>query len=119
MSLRPEPTKTGGSGPAVAEPETVSPYLHDRGNALYNPLTGKELSKTGPSYEALVRIGQGRPDGVDPLVLEHLKAERFVIDDVFAESRRTHLLYVSLETCTSCNHRCRSVRSRSSRATRK
>ena len=39
-------------------------------------------------------------------MLEHLRAARFLIDDVEAESRRTHLLYVSLETCTSCNHRC-------------
>ena len=42
----------------------------------------------------------------DPAVLEHLRAARFLIEDVDAEARRTHLLYVSLETCTSCNHRC-------------
>ena len=78
MSLRPEPSETIGSGPTVAEPETVSPYLHDRGQVMYNPLTGNELSKLGPAYEALVRIGEGRPDAFDPSVLERLRAERFV-----------------------------------------
>jgi hypothetical protein len=28
---------------AVIEPETVSPYLHDRGRILYNPLTGVSI----------------------------------------------------------------------------
>ena len=105
MRERPE-TRASGSAPAVAEAEAVSPYLHDRGHSLYNPLNGKELSKSSPAYEALSRIERGLSVEVDPPVLEHLRAERFLIDDVFAESRRTHLLYVSLETCTSCNHRC-------------
>jgi pyruvate-formate lyase-activating enzyme len=106
MSERPETPPRGQSAPAVAEPESVSPFLHDRGQSVYNPLTGKELPKSSPGFAALSRIERGLPAGVDPSVLDHLRAERFLVEDVFAESRRTHLLYVSLETCTSCNHRC-------------
>ena len=39
-------------------------------------------------------------------MLEHLRSARFLIEDVDREARRTHLLFLSLETCTSCNHRC-------------
>ena len=93
-------------GAALLAPETPSPFLHDRGTAVYNPLSGATLSKDGAEYAALARITAGREPAADPAVLEHLRAARFLIDDVAAESRRTHLLYVSLETCTSCNHRC-------------
>ena len=93
-------------GAAVLAPETASPFLHDRGTAVYNPLSGVTLPKDGAAYAALSRIASGRGPAADPAVLEHLRAARFLIDDVAAESRRTHLLYVSLETCTSCNHRC-------------
>lgn len=95
--------------PAVSsllEPETVSPFLHDRGTVLYNPLTGESLSKDGEAYRALARLSQGRPPEAPPEVLEHLRAARFLIEDVDREARRTHLLFLSLETCTSCNHRC-------------
>ncbi len=105
MSQQPE-HKNAGHSSALAEPETLSPYLHDRPTSVYNPLTGRELPKDGDAYRGLARISQGLPAGVDPSVLAHLRAERFLIEDAFAESRRTHLLYVSLETCTSCNHRC-------------
>ncbi len=91
---------------AVAEPEVASPYVHDRGAVLYNPLTGAELPKDSEGFRALSKIEQGLLAGVDPSVLAHLRAQRFLIEDALAESRRTHLLYVSLETCTSCNHRC-------------
>jgi pyruvate-formate lyase-activating enzyme len=94
-----------GGGTAVAA-EAASPYLHDRGDALYNPLSGISLPKDGPGFAALTRIASGGDPAADPAVLEHLRAARFLIEDVVAESRRTHLLYVSLETCTSCNHRC-------------
>jgi len=91
---------------AVLEAEAVSPYLHDRGSLLYNPTSGQSLPKDGPGYRALSNIRQGLPGEVDAGVLEHLRAARFLIDDLDAESRRSHLLFVSLETCTSCNHRC-------------
>ncbi len=87
-------------------PETRSPFLHDRGGDLYNPLSGVTLPKDGPEYAALARIAAGGEAAADPGVLEHLRAARFLIEDVVAEARRTRLLYVSLETCTSCNHRC-------------
>jgi MoaA/NifB/PqqE/SkfB family radical SAM enzyme len=92
--------------PALLEPEGVSPFLHDRGTVVYNPLTGASLPKEGEGYRALSRISQGLPAEAGPEVLEHLRAARFLIEDVEAEARRTHLLYVSLETCTTCNHRC-------------
>lgn len=95
-----------GSQSAVLEAEAVSPYLHDRGTLLYNPTTGLSLPKDGPGYQALSNIGQGLPAGVDAGVVEHLRAARFLIDDLDSETRRTHLLFVSLETCTTCNHRC-------------
>ena len=34
-------------GPALLEKEGVSPFLHDRGGDLYNPLTGASLPKHG------------------------------------------------------------------------
>jgi pyruvate-formate lyase-activating enzyme len=95
-----------GSLAAALEAEVVSPYLHDRGSVLYNPVTGESLPKDGPGYQALSRIRQGLPAEVERGVLEHLRVARFLIDDLETETRRSHLLYVSLETCTSCNHRC-------------
>src|SRR5215813_2478536 len=86
--------------------ETVSPFLHDRKTVLYNPLTGASLAKDSDAYRALARIEQGLPGTPDQAVLEHLRAARFLIEDVDQEVRRSHLLYLSLETCTSCNHRC-------------
>jgi MoaA/NifB/PqqE/SkfB family radical SAM enzyme len=90
---------------AVAE-ETVSPFLHDRGTALYNPLSGVSIPKDGEAYRALFSIGQGLSPDAEGAVLDHLKAARFLIEDIDQEARRSHLLYLSLETCTSCNHRC-------------
>jgi MoaA/NifB/PqqE/SkfB family radical SAM enzyme len=90
---------------AVLE-ETVSPFLHDRDTVLYNPLTGVSLPKDGEAYRVLSRIEQGLSPAADSAVVEHLRAARFLIDDIDGEARRSHLLYLSLETCTSCNHRC-------------
>ena len=100
---RPAPA---GEISAVLEAGTVSPYLHDRGALLYNPTSGESLPRGTPGYVALSRIRQGLPADASAEVLEHLRAARFLIEDVEAETRRSHLLYVSLETCTSCNHRC-------------
>jgi pyruvate-formate lyase-activating enzyme len=93
-------------GTALLEPDTPSPFLHDRGAVLYNPVSGASLPKDGEAARALTRIAAGEPAGVDSSVLEQLRAARFLIEDLDAEVRRTHLLFVSLETCTSCNHRC-------------
>lgn len=100
-----EPSRAPG-GAALLEADTPSPFLHDRGQALYNPLSGVSLPKGGEAGRALARITAGGEPGASPEVLAHLRAARFLIEDVEAEARRTHLLYVSLETCTSCNHRC-------------
>jgi MoaA/NifB/PqqE/SkfB family radical SAM enzyme len=69
-------------------------------------LTGVSIPKDGQAFQALSRLEQGLSPQADPGVLEHLRAARFLIEDVEAEVRRSHLLYLSLETCTSCNHRC-------------
>lgn len=103
---KPNRTAPSGAVSALLEAETVSPYLHERGTVLYNPTTGESVEKESPGYRALSRIRQGLPSEAAPEVLEHLRAARFLIEDLDSETRRTHLLYVSLETCTSCNHRC-------------
>jgi wyosine [tRNA(Phe)-imidazoG37] synthetase (radical SAM superfamily) len=90
----------------VIEQETVSPYLHNRGRVLYNPVTGASIRKDGEEYRALSRIREGLPADTGPAALEHLRAARFLIEDLDTETRRSHLLFLSLETCTSCNHRC-------------
>jgi MoaA/NifB/PqqE/SkfB family radical SAM enzyme len=100
---RPAPA---GEISAVLDAGIVSPYLHDRGALLYNPTSGESLPRGAPGYIALSRIRQGLPAEASAEVLEHLRAARFLIEDIDAETRRSHLLYVSLETCTSCNHRC-------------
>src|SRR5580765_2306243 len=104
MSERPFTASPAGS--AVVEAETVSPYLHDRGSALYNPVTGATIPKAGEEYRALQQIEKGLPGQISPAALDHLRAARFLVEDLDAETRRSHLLYLSLETCTSCNHRC-------------
>jgi pyruvate-formate lyase-activating enzyme len=91
---------------AVMEAETVSPFLHDRGRVIYNPITGESLPKEGEAYAALARLEKGLAPEAPPGVLEHLRAARFLIEDLDSETRRSHLLFLSLETCTVCNHRC-------------
>jgi MoaA/NifB/PqqE/SkfB family radical SAM enzyme len=106
--LKPQSSRPGPPGAVslVLEAETVSPYLHDRGSVLYNPLSGESLPKDGAAYRALTSIRSGAVAEEDAGAMEHLRAARFLIEDLDAETRRSHLLYVSLETCTSCNHRC-------------
>lgn len=88
------------------EAPVVSPFLHDRGPVVYNPISGVSISRDGEEYRALARIQGGLEPAAAEGVLEHLKIARFLIDDVDREARRSHLLFLSLETCTSCNHRC-------------
>ena len=101
-----EDPSTSRSATAVVEAETVSPYLHNRGRVLYNPLTGISIRKDGEEYRALGRIEKGLPVEAGSAAVEHLRAARFLIEDLDAETRRSHLLFLSLETCTTCNHRC-------------
>ena len=104
MSERPSSASRGAS--AVVEPEMVSPYLHNRGRVLYNPATGVSIPKDGEEYRALSRIEKGLSVEAGSAAIEHLRAARFLIDDLDSETRRSHLLFLSLETCTACNHRC-------------
>lgn len=104
MIESPSPASRGVS--AVVEAEMVSPYLHKRGKTLYNPTTGTSIPEDGEEYRALSRIEKGLPVEAGSAALEHLRAARFLIDDLDSETRRSHLLFLSLETCTACNHRC-------------
>ena len=90
----------------VVEAESVSPYLHDRGKVVYNPVSGASISKDSEEYRALSRLGKNLPVDAASPALDHLRAARFLIEDLDGETRRSHLLFLSLETCTSCNHRC-------------
>jgi Radical SAM superfamily/Iron-sulfur cluster-binding domain len=84
----------------------VSPYLHFTAEGAYNPATGERMGTDDPDYPLLLALRDGQSNGVDLASVERLRAQRFLIEDLAAESRRTHLLYVSLETCSVCNHRC-------------
>ncbi len=91
---------------SVSTGTRVSPFLHDRGTVLYNPTSGASLAKADAAYLALQRIAAGADAQAEAAFFDHLRSARFLIDDLDDEVRRSHLLYVSLETCTSCNHRC-------------
>src|SRR6266536_496864 len=106
MSETKTPPGPAAASAAVLEVETPSPYLHDRGSVLYNPTSGASLAKADAAYLALQRIAAGADAQAEAAFFDHLRSARFLIDDLDAETRRSHLLYVSLETCTSCNHRC-------------
>jgi wyosine [tRNA(Phe)-imidazoG37] synthetase (radical SAM superfamily) len=99
------PSRAPGA-PATLVAEMPSPFLHDRGTVVYNPVTGDSLPKGSEEYRVLSEIRAGGDPRSEPGVLEHLRAARFLIEDLDSEVRRSHLLFVSLETCTSCNHRC-------------
>lgn len=105
-TMREEALRLSPQASAVLEPERLSPFVHDRGEELYNVVSGVSLPKGGAAARALARVDAGEAFGVDPALLEHLRAARFLIEDVESEVRRSHLLYASLETSTSCNHRC-------------
>ncbi|MEP6801246.1 MAG: radical SAM/SPASM domain-containing protein [Acidobacteriota bacterium] len=105
-TMIPSPGFERGQPTALLDAELESPFLHDRGTVVYNPLTGASLAKDGEGFRALSRMRQGLSPGVNAGVLDHLRAARFLIDDVDREARRSHLLFLSLETCTVCNHRC-------------
>jgi Radical SAM superfamily/Iron-sulfur cluster-binding domain len=84
----------------------VSPYLHFTPDGAYNPTTGERIGTEHPDYALLLALRDAGRNGVDPAAVERLRAQRFIIEDLVAESHRTHLLCVSLETCSVCNHRC-------------
>src|SRR5687767_9718529 len=96
MNERETPSSRAVPGTALLEAETVSPYLHERGSVLYNPISGESLAKDGPGFRALSLVRGGLSADVEPAVLEQLRAARFLIDDLDSETRRTHLLFVSL-----------------------
>jgi hypothetical protein len=101
---------TRAGTPAIEERDRPllvrSPFLHDLESTVYSPLSGVSLPRDGEESTLLAGLASGALSTADPAVVEHLRAARFLIEDVEAESRRTRLLYLSLETCTSCNHRC-------------
>ena len=66
------PTAFRAGTAALIAAETPSPYLHDRGTAVYNPLSGATLEKASEGWAALSRIASGKEPLTDPAVLEHL-----------------------------------------------
>ena len=102
----PQRLRTAPGSAVLDDPGTISPFLHDRGTVLYNPLTGASIAKDGEAFRALERIRDGNAPPADEAILDHLRAARFLIEDVDRESRKSHVLFLSLETCTVCNHRC-------------
>jgi hypothetical protein len=74
MSDRPSPASRGVS--TTVEAEMVSPYLHNRGSVLYNPVTGASIPRSGEEYRALAAIGKGLPVEASAAALEHLRAAR-------------------------------------------
>lgn len=83
-----------------------SPFLNDRGADLYSPLSGTSLPKDSEAHRILSQLTPQTVSEADPAVLRHLRDARFLIEDAEGESRRSRVLYLSIETCTSCNHRC-------------
>ncbi len=61
---------------------------------------------TDVSLPRIEAYAGGDDAALDQDTVARLEHARFLIDDVFAESRRFALFCVSLETSTVCNHRC-------------
>ena len=83
---------------------TLSPYLHREGGSLYNPATGGRID--GVSEGDLGALSAGHAEALAGDLRDRLEHARFLVEDVFAESRRFALFCVSLETSSVCNHRC-------------
>ena len=75
-SARYEPRR----GSAVLDPEVESPFLHDRGTVVYNPLTGISIPKDGEAFRVLSAIREGLSTSGANGALEHLRAARFLIE---------------------------------------
>ena len=90
MNERSAAPATAVRGTATLEPETPTPFLHDRGTVVYNPVTGASLEKDGEAWRALQAIGTpaGGELRADPAVLAHLRAARFLIEDAAAGQPR-------------------------------
>jgi MoaA/NifB/PqqE/SkfB family radical SAM enzyme len=97
---------TGGDTPT----EVVSTYLHHYEDRIESPLTGELLHRDDPLFPAVDRQpGSRMPDHGPRLSaadFQRLLTGGFLIEDAIATSHRSRLLYASIETCTTCNHRC-------------
>jgi MoaA/NifB/PqqE/SkfB family radical SAM enzyme len=100
-----DPTKTGDGVPA-----TVSPFLHRYEDRIESPLTGDVLHRSDPLFAALERRGAGAAPDHGPrlsaLDFRRLLGGGFLVEDAVKASHRSRLMYASIETCTTCNHRC-------------
>lgn len=88
----------------------VSPYVHHHADRLESQLAAGVLDSASGAGALLRESAPGEPFVHAPRIsaeeLDRLVRERFLIDDPIAESRRSRLLYASVETCSLCNHRC-------------
>lgn len=88
----------------------VSPFLHRYEDRIESPLTGRVVGRDDPLFAALDRLSPGGGLNHGPRLTDddfrRLLAEGFLVEDVDAAAHRSRLMYASIETCTTCNHRC-------------
>ena len=101
-----QPDEVGAAAPTAA----VSPFVHRFEDRVESPLTGRVLRRDDPLFASLDRMSpSGAPEHGPRLTageFQRLLAEGFLVEDVGAAAHRSRLMYASIETCTTCNHRC-------------
>lgn len=90
--------------PNSPAPKSVSPYLHDTSERVYNPLTDEALAVGEPLFAALRTFRESGT--VAPADMDALSAGGWLIADATAASRSFKLKYASLEAHTVCNQSC-------------
>jgi hypothetical protein len=95
----------GGHSGAV-----VSPYIHRYPDRIECPLTGTVMSTSDPLWLRIAgippggAIGHGTPLGEAEFC--RLLDDGYLLLDVEAAAHQSRLTYASIETCSTCNHRC-------------
>jgi MoaA/NifB/PqqE/SkfB family radical SAM enzyme len=94
--------------PALEVSLRVNPFLHDGGDRLYDPLTGRTLRDGEPGYAALRSLLAGGAvlAGLPGAERDGLAAAGWLLPAEEDPSRRFLLKYVSLEAHTVCNQSC-------------
>lgn len=106
-----------GEGPQERDPKgargrnwVVSPFLHRFEDRIESPLSGAVVRSDDPlfaSLEAALAGGvRGGGPGFEVADVSRLLAGGFLLEDIDRAAHSTRLLYASIETCTTCNHRC-------------
>ena len=87
----------------------VSPFLHWFDDRVESPLTGCVLRHGDPLFKKLKVMATGRPLAAEALEESdraRMLGEGFLVKDADAAAHQSRLMYASIETCTTCNHRC-------------